>query len=533
MGIDHGTLIMWLAYSPHLLYFNLSYIIKFMVEETMKKLLEAAQAYYNGEPYTMDDKEYDQLLNDAKNENPNFDIFKAIGYIGKPGDSGDDVAHTIKFPAFGKERIKVDQTPAQYVRYGEYAKYFDEQFAKGAKLFYKYDGCSLILYYNPLTGELEDIITRSNEEVGKRRYSNFVRLVPKTIPAGIRAVLCEVMVPLKYGFNYTSRNKANGLTSSKYKTNEINQFCVVVGCDVVVGLNEDGSPMIPCSNYPDRYKLLKSLPNKSMDNRITFYTANPIDIDNMDSYRIEETVTCGNIVETMNMCVDGIVLYMDDYIEAYKAYYTDSKITVIDDIEWNPSNLEQLVPNVKIEPIDLEGTPITHCATNGVSNYLSLHIGKGTRVKVAKVGMVSPQIISVIDGQQPSLLPSCECGHLFTEDDIMVQGLFCPNPDCISKINNRRDWFKDCTKESVYNGIWGRPSEWLVKPINIHGFSVGRVNWTDEMINICLTAIEWCDVDTYIKIITKLYDFTELQMRYVKANTKALMIVLNEYLNGK
>lgn len=492
-----------------------------MQKENLERLLDAARKYYDGEPYTMDDSEYDSLLNEKKSEDPSFDIFKEIGYIGKPGESGDDAPHSIHFPAFGKEHIKVDQTPAQYVLFGEHKDYFKEKFDKGAKLFYKYDGSSLILYYDPKTGILKDIITRSNEEVGKRRYNNFVRLVPKQIPVGIKAILCEVMVPLKYGFDYTSRNKANGLTSSKYKTDEINQLVVIVGCDVVVD-----PEIVTCNNYPDRYKLLKSIPNKAMNNRITFYTANPIDIEHMDSYKIRETAQAGSIVETLDFRVDGIVLYMDDYVEAYKAYYTDSAIVVIEDIEWSKTGLEQLVPNIKIEQIELEGTLINHCATNGVSRYLDLHIGKGTRIKVAKVGMVSPQVIAVIDGHQESKLPQCMCGHQFTTDDIMVQGLFCPNPDCFDKVATRLDWFRNETKESVLNGLGRRPVEYLVKPINIHGFKNSPVYWSEEIIRIFMTALEWNDVDTYIKVLCKLYDFSELQMKYVNANTKSLMRVL-------
>lgn len=500
-----------------------------MEESRFKLLIDAAKDYYDGLPYRMSDEEYDILLAEKKSEDPSFDIFKAIGYIGSPGESGDNAEHTIKFPGFGKEYCKEDLTLAEFIDHGRYADYFKEKFAEGAKLFWKYDGCSLILYYDPKTGTLEDIITRSNESIGKRRYKNFVRLVPKNIPTGIRAILCEVMVPFKFGYGFTSRNQANGLTSSKYKIDEINQKCTVIGCDVVC-VDEEGN-QVDFPTYEERYKILKSVPNKAVDNRITFYTANPIDPNSAVEYKITEVAQAGSVVEKFEMGADGVVLYMNDYIEAYKMYYIDSAISVVEDIEWNPTSLEQLVPNIRVEPTPIEGTTLNHCATNGVSNLIGLHIGPGSRVKIAKVGLVSPQVIRVIDGQQEVILPTCRCGHMFTKDDIMVQGLFCPNPDCICKLENRREWFKGYNRQTILKGIMAKPVDFLVKPINIHGFTTSNVDWTDEKLNICLTAIEWEDPDTYIEVINSLYHFSDLQLRCVEANTKSLMVVLKECLS--
>lgn len=508
-----------------------------MDKEKYEQLLEAADRYYNGGEYLMDDKSYDLLLSTAKRELPGFDIFKAIGYIGTGG--ADDTPHSIVFPPFGKEYMKVDMTPAQFVYYGEYKDYFAEKVKLGAKWFYKYDGCSLILYYDPATGILDDIVTRSNEEVGKNRFKNFVRLVPKQIPKGIRAILCEVMVPLKFGFDFTSRNKANGLTSSKYKVAEINEMCVVVGCDIVIGdvakeIAENTWHLDKAYNfttYSERYELFKSIPNKSVDGRITFYTANPVDVSKMTGYKIREVVSDGNVSETLDFRVDGIVLYMNDYTEAYKAYYVDSAEAPVEDISWPISEKEQWIPNIEIEPTVLEGTPITNIATNGVATLLDKNIAKGTIIQVAKVGMASPQVIKVISNPRKPDLPVCQCGHQFTEDDILIQGLFCPNEDCCMKLENRRAWFKDYDHQSTLNGIWTKPVDFLIKPINIPNFRTERVSWKDEDIQNILVCINSIDVDNFIKIIRKYYDFNELKMRSVRANTKALLVVLNECLN--
>ena len=49
-----------------------------MDKEKYEQLLEAADRYYNGGEYLMDDKSYDLLLSTAKRELPGFDIFKAL-----------------------------------------------------------------------------------------------------------------------------------------------------------------------------------------------------------------------------------------------------------------------------------------------------------------------------------------------------------------------------------------------------------------------------------------------------------------------
>lgn len=503
--------------------------------ENYQRLVDAAKSYYNGGTYLMEDKEYDRLLAEAKLDIPGFDIFKSIGYIGAASD--DNGHHTIHFPAFGKEYIESDSTPSEYVLNGEHANYFSEKMKNGAKWFYKYDGCSLILYYDPITGILEDIITRSNEEVGKRRFTNFVRLVPQKIPTGIRAVLCEVMVPLKFGYDFTSRNKANGLTSSKYKVAEINEKCVVVACDFVPGPEVEQlddhtwtQRTKEYPTYPEKYEKFKSIPNKSVDGRITFYTANPLDISKVDSYLVRETASAGEVTEVMEFRADGVVLYMDDYTEAYKAYYVDSAIVPVEAINWYWSDKEQLVPNIQIEPTKIEGTDVMNISTNGVSNLIQNNITVGTRIKVAKVGMTVPQVIKVIDHMGMPDLPVCSCGHQFTEDDALGQGLFCPNPDCSLKLKNRHEWFVNVTKDQLLAGIYSKPIDWLVKPINIPGFTGGKISWTEVDLNLAVRLIEDRDYEHYLELINKYYNFTELKYRIAKVNVVPLVKVLNEIL---
>lgn len=505
----------------------------------LTRLLEAATLYYDGKDYSMSDKEYDELLLAQKLKDPSFDIFEAIDYVGKNPE--EDGLHSIDFPEFNKYYIKDDMYPNEYVTKGEHAEFFEKlKKEQKAKWYCKYDGCSLILYYDPRTGILDDIITRSNEVKGKRRYENFVRLVPKKIPKGIRAVLCEVMVPLKHGFDFTSRNKANGLTSSKYKKDEIMEMCTVIGCGFVPGKVctelEDGKSWRLDTIYgldPEEYhKVLHSIPMKVMDGRISFYPAPEIDITKMDSYIVKETVKDPSGVTSMySYRVDGVVLRQNKgYAEAYKAYCLEKVEAVVEGIWWNHTELELKVPNIGIPPTEIEGTPITSIASGGVNNLVKLGIDEGVKLIIGKVGMTIPQVLRVVDPVEEVKLPTCECSYKFTLDDAVAQGLLCRNPKCENKLKNRAEWFMGYDRDRILSIIESKPAEIFVKPINIIGFKSERVNWNKDIIDALLRFIKDLDDSSYITLISEMYTFTDTQMKFVEANTYSLLSTLRDIL---
>lgn len=508
-----------------------------MDNDKMQLLLQAAKNYYNGEEYLLTDKEYDQLLSEAKVADPSFDIFKEIGYIGRGQDDNTD--HSITFPPFGKSYMEDEYTPCEYIESGPYADYFREKENEGAMWFYKYDGCSLILYYNPETGMLQDIVTRSNEVTGKNRFRNFVRLVPASVPRGIRAILCEVMVPQRFGFGFTSRNKANGLTNSKYKIAEINEMCTVVGCNIIQApVTEKVSDnewvyreLYDFSKFKNKYEVMKTIPNKSIDGRISFYITQPVDVRSLTKFIGIEKVTAGSVTENFTMGVDGIVLYMDDYAEAYKAYCLESVTTTVRAIAWTPSDKEQLIPNIVIDPTEIEGTIIQNIATNGVSNLIARKIDKGTQIKVGKVGMVSPQVIKVLGNEQDPKLPMCSCGHQFTKDDILIQGLYCPNQDCHSKYENRESWFSNYDREKLTTAISRSVKSTVIDTINMPGpISSNGVEWTSDDIQLLYKCIDIIDVDTFIELVHNHYNISDIQNRVLVGNSKALLTVFNHII---
>lgn len=96
----------------------------------------------------------------------------------------------------------------------------------------KMDGCSITAYYK--NDKLWYICSRSNDVTGKLKTNYLRDIFPKEIPGiGNTVLMCESVIDLIYGFDWNSRQQANGLINSKYKAAEVSKFLSFVCYDAI------------------------------------------------------------------------------------------------------------------------------------------------------------------------------------------------------------------------------------------------------------------------------------------------------------
>ena len=105
----------------------------------------------------------------------------------------------------------------------------------------KMDGCSSVTYYK--NGERKLCLTRSDDFTGKDKTDYFAPFFPRFINwKGDLQLMHELVINLDYGFGWNSRQKANGLTNSKYNQDQVAKYATWVIYDAKDG-NGDRVPL--------------------------------------------------------------------------------------------------------------------------------------------------------------------------------------------------------------------------------------------------------------------------------------------------
>ena len=98
----------------------------------------------------------------------------------------------------------------------------------------KMDGCSSVTYYS--NGKKDYTCSRSDDITGKDKTSYFAPFIPNEINfPGTLMLMHELVINLDFGFGWNSRQKANGLTNSKYSQDQLSLYATWVIYDAKDG----------------------------------------------------------------------------------------------------------------------------------------------------------------------------------------------------------------------------------------------------------------------------------------------------------
>lgn len=465
-----------------------------------KHLVEVAREWYKGKK-SMDDRTFDELEREVREENPDFNYRMHLNL------DGETVKHYVTFPHLNKPQIDKYDLDRPDIK-----KLLQSLSGKGYVKTPKLSGCSLVLYYNE-QGVLFDIITKSNDYDGKRKMQ-FAEMVPNQVTPGIKAINCEAIVELDRGFGDKSEAKANGLVNSKNMLKDVYNLITLVVWDLHL--------------YKDCKKTKNQLLDELRDlNDPQFKVVDdePFDIETIDWNRFYKH---GNIQSV----IDGYVIYDKDHklVTALKFYFNDSKEVKVKGFEWNLSDKLGLIPKIKYDQIVVEGKKNDKCASNGIQRLINDKIGVGSRIVIAIVNGSSPQCIKVLE-PQPFKFPKCPaCGTQLGKDDILKSVLYCSNPYCKDKMN----WMKHHVGAVNMDKFYDNTDKYTIDACNLSSFNKSKKRthrWVESEVDELLEYIRTEDAQKYYEAIKAHYDLNNENRKKAKLLIPALLRTLKSILN--
>lgn len=459
------------------------------MKDLVKKLNQAAKAYYQEDREIMDNREYDALYSKLEQMEKETGIVLADSPTVNVGYEAVDALpkETHESPMLSLDKTKDREALREFI--GEHK----------TLLSWKMDGLTIVLTYE--NGQLQKAVTRGNGIVGEVITNN--ARVFKNIPLKIA---------------YTGRLVLRGEAVITYSDFErINNSLEDVDARYK-------NPRNLCSGS------VRQLNNQiTAERNVRFYafslvSAQDEDMHNSREYQMEwlrsqgfevveyRTVTGSTLdaamdyfskaVETNDFPSDGLVALYDDIAygdslgstakfprNAFAFKWADEiRETTLKGIEWSPSRTGLINPIAVFEPVELEGTTVSRASVHNVSIVKELQLGIGDSIQVYKANMIIPQIAENLTRSSNLTIPDAcpACGHqteIIKEND--VEALYCTNPDCAAKKIKAFTLFVSRDAMNI-DGLSEATLEKFIARGFIHNFGdIYEINrYRDEIINM-------------------------------------------------
>ena len=459
------------------------------MKDLVKKLNQAAKAYYQEDREIMDNREYDALYSKLEQMEKETGIVLADSPTVNVGYEAVDALpkETHESPMLSLDKTKDREALREFI--GEHK----------TLLSWKMDGLTIVLTYE--NGQLQKAVTRGNGIVGEVITNN--ARVFKNIPLKIA---------------YTGRLVLRGEAVITYSDFErINNSLEDVDARYK-------NPRNLCSGS------VRQLNNQiTAERNVRFYafslvSAQDEDMHNSREYQMEwlrsqgfevveyRTVTGATLdaamdyfskaVETNDFPSDGLVALYDDIAygdslgstakfprNAFAFKWADEiRETTLKEIEWSPSRTGLINPIAVFEPVELEGTTVSRASVHNVSIVKELQLGIGDSIQVYKANMIIPQIAGNLTRSSNLTIPDAcpACGHqteIIKEND--VEALYCTNPDCAAKKIKAFTLFVSRDAMNI-DGLSEATLEKFIARGFIHNFGdIYEINrYRDEIINM-------------------------------------------------
>ena len=407
------------------------------MKELVKKLNEAAKAYYQEDREIMSNKEYDALYDQLEKmeaetgtvlaDSPTVNVgYEAVDALPK---------ETHESPMLSLDKTKDRENLRSFIG------------AHPTLLSWKMDGLTIVLTYE--NGELKKAVTRGNGIVGEVITNN--ARVFKNIPLKI-AYQGRLVLRGEAIITYSDFERINETiedVDAKYK-----------------------NPRNLCSGS------VRQLNNQiTAERNVRFYafalvSAQDVDMHNSRAYQMEWLRSQGfevveyrmvtgetldeamdyfsHAIEKNDFPSDGLVALYDDIAygdslgstakfprNAFAFKWADEiRETTLREIEWSPSRTGLINPIAVFDPVELEGTTVSRASVHNVSIVKELQLGIGDTIQVYKANMIIPQIAENLTRssrlQIPHICPACgQEARVIQENE--VESLYCMNPECAAK----------------------------------------------------------------------------------------------------
>lgn len=397
----------------------------------------------------------------------------------------------------------------------------------------KYDGCSLAIYINPLTGIPMRVVTVGNlniNDYGVDQTWKLIKFLPKRFPLGIVAVQGEALIDLnRLPDPDTARQKANGLINSKYCEDEVNNLLTIRAYRFYLdpdNSNNNVFNLLSSSNY-DYRNILKSFETvRSLtDGRILFAPA--------DVWTIRELKSMAGYTETLKTKTstgyflnDGWVVYNKSGICEGALKFpgagsgTESIKTDVIGIQWNSQlskGKDSWSANILINPIQINGCVIKKPSAGSVGKMVKNKITPGAIVSIIMANSTIPMVGETFkEGNGDFQWPTCSCGYKMSEKDVYGSLLKCGNELCSERIQRMENYINSLSN--------------IFLDLDLNKFLViDRFKWEETSIDksILLNLVELEKFDEYYSYLDSFLS-TPLQKRNLKLVVRASYTVLRK-----
>ena len=407
------------------------------IEELVKLLNKASEAYYNGQDEIMSNYEWDAMFDELtalEEETGHIISNSPTQNAGYESVSGKKEAHEFSALSLAKTK-KIEELV---------------KWAEGYPIWlsWKLDGCTLVLTYDG--GKLTKILTRGNGTIGTNitHLKKAIKGFPLTIPyKGHFVVRGEAVISYsdfavindmvedeneKYA---NPRNLASG-TLNLDDVEEVKNRRVHFYAFTLVHMDD---PMV---SWGDRMDYLKQMKFTVVDREKGDANTLPRMIEKWTK-RVESG--------KMDLPVDGLVICYDDteyastgsvtghhaaragYAFKWQDEVVESRLRYI---EWSCA-VSTISPVAVFEPVQIEGTTVSRASLCNLSEIERLGIGKECTLEVIKANKIIPKCIAVKDAvgevEIPQICPVCQAATQIHTSISGTKTLHCTNPDCTAK----------------------------------------------------------------------------------------------------
>lgn len=413
---------------------NLNTFKDFPLNKKMAYLKLLDKEYYTGNESPVDDYIYDQMKDIVLKENPEY---KTIG--SKAESTFNEVRHD--FPMLSMDKASANKDDEKNKKALEKILNLCNK-TKGMVVDLKIDGLSVSLKYK--NGKLIQAATRGDGTIGEDITENVKTI--KDVPLNIdyldeieirgeayvelstfEEINKNLLIKFKNARNYASgslRQKDPSITYDR----KLSFFAFsIIGGDI--------------SNYKKEKEMLKKL---GFNTPYSFtFAPKDFNIDNLNKI----TNHFLKMRKDLDFLIDGIIFkafYFSDREElgenekypkwamAWKFLPLERQTKILG-IDWTVGKTGVITPCAIIEPIELDGSTISHPTLHNRKNIEKLELKIGATVVVSKAGDVIPQVIKSIGGDKeveiPTHCPSCKSKLVY--EDVFIR---CINNKCPEKL---------------------------------------------------------------------------------------------------
>jgi len=412
------------------------------ISKIVKTLMTAKDAYYSGEPI-MSDEDFDVLEDSLREEDPENSYFDVVGVA----SSKSKVKHAI--PMLSLDKTKTVEGVISWIQKMGLNN-------KELVIEPKIDGLSCsILYEN---GSLVSITTRGDGYVGQNitHIAKFVKSIPQKLcnKSGSKEVRGELYLPKNTKFPNPDekplRNLAAGLINRKDTGLEDLNFVHFVAYQFLGDKSRYESEKLELLEL-NKFQVVSYKLVSSIEEANSYYSRYLDKLRNEWSYQTDGLVLVVNDTEMWPILEKKYIVNHHHFYNLALKPPSQSRETILENIEWNVSKLGKVIPVAIVKPISIGGASITRCSLNNLDFMEKLNLGIGDRVLIERANDVIPYFKGNLEKHAadknliPKECPSCKA--ILQREGVH---LVCKWGDCPEKLVQKiLHWVTKCEMDGL------------------------------------------------------------------------------------